>query len=505
MRLSIVLSLLTFVCTGGLAKAASCRFSPNALAQSQSSSAEVLRKIQLDEFDRDPQAYCRRHVLLRYLNANQKLWPEGFSCEGQSAPELEALANRIRKNTLDRDNAWRSSLIPTEESLEASLKMSFSQMMGAVEEKEIPDLQEARKYFERLREPSDFDLQKVASKVDLLANAKIQSQEQRLGALERHGLCAHLSLVGSDSCSQGLDIINQNFAPRKGAGQMMNLPSWKKILSERKYQKGLRIAGLKILSRLESNSDSTANVFDDIKESFTQSGLSPEEATDAAFKTLGVVANGGASSCQRALYLTRRDDSDINNTGHLPAARTTGPASLCLIGAGMNVLDFRKSQKGWPAYSYPNQIQAKCNYPKPYFFWMAADLAHSLKKDYGLDSQSAAAATFVAQKLYQVNRDVNGSANQGLDAVLNKSAFDPVHQVVRMDLAFAASGATFGASDSSPPPPLNVDASFRQLLVDGPVLPPESRPSTGFLNQVQNLYRWNQIFSPNSAFDAFRK
>ena len=459
-----------------------CRVGINPLKDLQQASEEILKKTQVQEFRSDPKSYCQRNMLLRFINVNNKILPEAKECEGKSIPELEAIADKVAPRTSDWQVAWNASLIPTETSMQRALKLTTT----GITRNEL-SLDELKAHIELAKHPNSSQINAIEAQLDKISKGSA-SEVRRASGLQRAALCAEMSILSASSCTTGLDIIFNTMMPSSEDTPIMNLPSWRKVMTNQRWQEGLRLAGLKIINRLKSNGSQPGNIFDDLTESFQKSGLTKAESIDASFKVMGVVANGGANTCMRVTWMS----------SNIP---TPAVASLCLIGTAMNVLDFKRVKAGQPPYSYPTNVKADCYYPKPYHFWMAADISRSLVAEHGIDPEGAGRATFLAQKAYQINRDIYSPAKKEIGSVFNKSAFDPVHQVIRMDLAFASAGAQFGiAKDSTKK--FNVDNGIEKLIVDGEVRPPEVRSNIGTVDSLINLKNWNQLFSPNSAYDA---
>jgi len=462
-----------------------CRVSDISLKDTRQISEEILRQIQIQEFDRDANSYCTRNMLLRFINVNSNRVPEAKDCDGKSIAELEAIADKIISKTAGNDpSPWLLSIVPTESSMQNALTLT----LGEVNFSNDRSLNYTESVLRRLKAPTTRQIAFSESRINEIEKRSLPIEDKKPNFLQKAALCAEMNLLETRSCAEGLNVIVEKMMPKSGV-QITNLPSWKKIILNPKVQEGLRLSGLKIVERLKIRPPTDDNIFDDLVSSFKKSGLSNEESVDAAFNTLGVVANGGANTCIRAKDLT---DGWVS---------TPAVATLCLMGTAMNVLDFRKSKAGLPPYSYPKSIKASCYYPKPYHFWMAADLSRTLVLQENISPSGASLATFGAQKGYQINRDLMGGTTAGISSIFNKNAFDPVHQVIRMDLSFAAAGAQFGASTNISKQ-IDVDNGIRQLISDAKILPPESVKTGGFINTLLNLKRWNSIFSPNSTFKA---
>ena len=98
-------------------------------------------------------------------------------------------------------------------------------------------------------------------------------------------------------------------------------------------------------------------------------------------------------------------------------------------------------------YSWPNGVSGFCNTQKSYHFWMAAYLSRELSKQ-GFNSESSMLGTYTAAIGYQLNRDQGRVAEKSKnysENVIVRSVFDPVINIIRADLAYAAAGARYGS------------------------------------------------------------
>ncbi len=132
---------------------------------------------------------------------------------------------------------------------------------------------------------------------------------------------------------------------------------------------------------------------------------------------------------------------------------------------------------------------------------MTAYLARRLVTKYKFDSDDASETAYLAQAAYQLNRDEGKSTGGGkLDGLLSRKAFDPVHQIVRTDLASAASGAVFGARSARVPMKgtIQSDRALVQLVAATPDLQISREKASKF--NVYDVYsNWMSIFKPAAA------
>lgn len=155
-------------------------------------------------------------------------------------------------------------------------------------------------------------------------------------------------------------------------------------------------------------------------------------------------------------------------------------------------------------YSYPRNVKSKCDNSKPYHFWMSAYLSRSLVKEHGISPRDAANATFIAEKAYQINRNVAGDGNQVKNTIFTSALFSPVHQIVRTDLAYAAAGAHYGSRsvDSTSSKEYDVNGAIVNLMKNAGTESVIAGESNG--DQIATYFSWNKIFSPNAALSYLK-
>ncbi len=86
---------------------------------------------------------------------------------------------------------------------------------------------------------------------------------------------------------------------------------------------------------------------------------------------------------------------------------------------------------------------------------------------------------------------------------IRQSSFDPVVNIIRADLAYAAGGAAFGANYSNPSAKaISIDKSLVKLLENAP---PSTTPSGVIelraLQPIVNYSRFRELFGPKAALD----
>ena len=180
--------------------------------------------------------------------------------------------------------------------------------------------------------------------------------------------------------------------------------------------------------------------------------------------------------------------------------------ALISIATALPYLDYMKSTEGKASlYSLPASVVSSCDNAKTYHFWMAAYLARMLANKNEIGPDGIAAAVFVAEKGYQVSRNITNDRAGSASSIITKMPYDPVHQVQRMDLNFAAAGAEFGARSLTTDTKLNLDQSLVSMIENSRVTPPVSKEEAKGMGLISTYLKWEKEVSPNTALDAVEK
>ncbi|MBL7688539.1 MAG: hypothetical protein JNJ49_10930 [Bdellovibrionaceae bacterium] len=316
--------------------------------------------------------------------------------------------------------------------------------------------------------------------------------------------CAQMTVPGVPTCVWSLKTIQDLMAPKSSAaGFMTSIDDWKAILLSRQYEEGLRTTAQRMQVAIAKEQFAPVeNIFDLLIDSFQKSKMELPQAKDAAFKVMGLLANGGANTFDR---IRSMEGANISPS---PPMSQLGQA-LGFISNAMHVLDSMKQEKGYPLFSLPKDVRAACDNAKPYHFWLSAALARKLVVEERFNPKTAATSTFIAAKGYQVIRGhffKRGVSNLGI--ILAQEAFSPIANIVRTDLAYSASGAHYGAAFASGKRPnIDLDESLRELIRQAPTESPLSRSDAEMLverHKFEALRHWDSKFKPNAAFEYLK-
>jgi len=325
--------------------------------------------------------------------------------------------------------------------------------------------------------------------------------------------CATLGLQNASGCSRALKGVIASVVPTGadgGAGtKFSDLEDWKEIMTNDKYDEGLRQMSLLLIKRSKGAPEASANVMDDLKSSFQKSNMSPKEAEQAALTTLAVLANGGANTISRVQEL---EEKNINDTtgADVPQTLSQKSQSLSFIAAMLPWLDGYKSQQGDSLYSLPKNVKSSCDDSKSYHFWMIARLAQKMAQQPNVSPEAAAQAAYTIENAYQLKREA-GRPTENPDGTdgnqpLTRNVYDSSSQLDRTDLSFAVAGAFYGANfDKQASLKLDVDSSLPVLIDHGTVLEPLLKPDAETMGSFSKYTRWESIFAPKSAFDNIKQ
>ncbi|MGK5082724.1 hypothetical protein WDW37_05405 [Bdellovibrionota bacterium FG-1] len=155
--------------------------------------------------------------------------------------------------------------------------------------------------------------------------------------------CGTLSLSSALKCSDGIDQIRETMTQRLDrvdqTGRLFGfslLPTIQTVLTDPRYMEGVRLAALKIGSRMNVGpGKSTGDLFKDIYTSFIAAGLSTKDAHEFTWNVMGVISSGGASTFIRLHHL----DSEC-------APPNPVVEGLSLISLAVPLLDIQAASSG---------------------------------------------------------------------------------------------------------------------------------------------------------------
>ncbi len=383
--------------------------------------------------------------------------------------------------------SWDTSLYPAEE---AKLAAFF----GPIRSDKLTQqgsIQALRKWL-----ASPPDLQTSTTEVgDLLtampeffSDRSIQEAKKSLTLL-----CATYSLKLQKPCAAAMEKTVERMQPVRSAGFDWTLSGKvHDVLTDSKYVDGAVRAAEKILGHVENKNPTPTHLFEDVKESYREAGMSEADAENATWEILAVISTRGAN-IGGALAKFKLDPP-----------RDRLPRALHVIAAGAAVLDHRTLSSGHP-YSYPKEVTTHCNYAKSYHFWMTAYLAREAALE---------------QKNPQIGEIVGWLFNQGYQArsqtvgrdplrFFSEEVFSTYNNSVRIDLGFSSAGARFGAATTNGTVgTYDIDRAITAMIEDAK---PESLLTRDEANALWTqkgplaYLRWKRIIAPDSAFRSYEE
>jgi hypothetical protein len=438
-----------------------------------SSSGEILKKTNVEYAEKDMKDFCKRNMLLRYLKTKKSL----------QIGEIDTLSTEQLEKVVDQANSeiapWQLSLLSTENSKKKAVE--------AIIWNDDPLL-----YFSKpKREHADY------AQASAFIDSATSNQSTKIDDIKTKTalLCAYEMKFSAVSCVKSLEAIQEKMIPKGGDLDITDKALWKRVLGSDKYDEGLRIAASTIAQKVKSSNGTNGNIFEDIQNAFIKSGMNSNEAQNATWDTLGLIANQGPSIGYYVTKLENRGDSSLENSQKSNA--------LAYIASGMTYLDLKNLKNNLPMYSYPSGIQTTCDNSKPYHFWMSAYLARTLVKENQIAPEVAAETTFMAQKAYQINRTAaaNGTQPGAIENILATQPYAPVRQIIRTDLAYSSAGALYGSqsAESLNTKNYSVNGAIVSLLKDSSS--EKTEPGT---NMLETYLKWNRAFSADSAFEYLK-
>ncbi|MBL7556556.1 MAG: hypothetical protein JNM24_12120 [Bdellovibrionaceae bacterium] len=403
---------------------------------------------QLIQFQKNPKDFCDQQLALRYLGSpdrNNEMKTSKLEIEravsDNSVQELTRTTYLKNDKLMNGYDNWNRTLIPLEESkLDITKNIDINDPESKSKDK--IDLDRALVLLSKnspCMEIYYVDCNRNFEKRTILS---IDPKQKKFACYEL------LGLLKINSCDKDFDSISKIATPVSNVTARDIL---KQVMSDSRYNEGLRLAAIKIAKRTKKSITKSSNLFDDLKESFLESGANEVTAEEMTWNTLAVLSASGANLWQRLISV--------------PYSYDQGQKRLAFhtIAASLPILDHRSSSTGH-IYSFPKEVSGFCNSGKSYHFWYTAFLARHATIENG-NPESAMVAAYQAQKFYQLKRGKIGNGN--VDSSINSNLNSPSSNVTRIDLAYASTGAIYGAQKATTqiPSNQNLDYVFESLML----------------------------------------
>jgi hypothetical protein len=384
---------------------------------------------------------------------------------------------------------WSLSLVNSKVSRESVPRALFSNSHQYLPQYEsIKSLDDAFKY---LSKPDKNTLEVRHAGYFDHPSAELPSDQD----IEERAICLESrDITKNQVCKENLERIRIMTNPLRSGMAFIFTDAWKAVTGSNDYQEGLRLTALKIRDRLASANPQNGNIFEDLISAFEQSGKDRKTAIEMAWNTMAVISNHGPATMEAVRILE-------------PTPTQTGVA-LGIIGGALSTIDYKNLHSGMPMYSLPKNIESHCDNSKPYHFWLAAYVAHQLVTKYNQNPSDAAHDSFIPLKLYHLlrskaNANFESDDQKKRSLLFAKKPYDPVHQVIRMDLAYNAAGVQFGSNFSADNSVnINIDKGIVALLENSEITEPIDTTNNPKLGLVESFLRFRQVFHPNVAVDA---
>lgn len=296
-------------------------------------------------------------------------------------------------------------------------------------------------------------------------------------------------------CTAGLRELADRMHPRMLGGYSYGMIDlYDELLTDSRFAQALPKLAQKIRARIRTG-DPTAkdsalesDYLADTVTSFSEIGLSAEEARAYAWKWMAIYATRGASFSNFYLLL---------NEKQLGLAY-----SILTIASGVSALDQIRYRTA-PAYTLPGMFKTACYYGKPYHFWMNAYFTRELMHE-GYRASAASLASYLTGALYEFGSDTLGRDPK-------RALTEPVGSLyylwLKTNLFFDAMGARFGRESVTPKiaVPTATDPLLAKFFTNA--LPTEKMPpeieKVLIEKRATSYLVWNLKFQPYPLLDAF--
>lgn len=314
-----------------------------------------------------------------------------------------------------------------------------------------------------------------------------------------------LKLIGG--CPGALEKNINEMIPKenKNGSQVTAADEFKEIFNDERYVKPLRGVALKMLDYMKDPvMTEGSNLFDDVMREFSKpdSGFKGEEARDAAWKTLAVLAATGPNMYQRVIHQDEEDLKAIHPTA----------LALAVIAQSIPHLDTQSMGQDKPRpYSLPKSVNFTCDSGKTYHFWLSAYLARKRLKE-GVSAEGARGAAFAANLGYQLKAP-SREGKSDYAATRTMPRFNYIENSIRMDLSLSSSGAAFGVDEKlqSGAKSVNLNGAFADFIGAGGTQREEPKPLRLTAEGDQAKPEWRQVltqfdhWNPSFIFDRVKE
>ncbi len=450
---------------------------------------ELNRQTILNEIDTSENSFCDKSLAGRFLRTQVTKIQADEILEGKNTlhfAEKKAFG-KISENA--HFDTWNNMLVPSDKirrmaadkiTIFDNSKSKFESMKQISLEEAIQLLQLPKCELKGFPNSSiDNDLKKTGLSL------------KNIGLATRYSCQEILGVFKLNSCNEPFRVINRIASPNKLDDTGVEI--YERVLSDSRYDEGLRIAALLIASRVKQGITKKSDYFSDIKNSFMASGFDETQAEEFTWNVIGMISTSGPNTAGRMNALIADDGSQ--NQKRL---------AISTIIAALPILDHRSSKLG-KLYSLPNSVISACNSGKSYHFWYAAYLSRRATLE-TKNPEGAAVMSFQASKYYHVVQRNFSHTKNVTKSLIDSPLFSESSNVSRMDLSLSAAGALFGAHKATVEASevnLNVTNTFKQLIANAGK---GEKGITGLLvekaagSTASQYHEWMKKFDANAAF-----
>lgn len=467
----------------------SCSLNSAPIDTVDSFAKEILKPLHLEMIERDAYGYCNDELAKRFLFSESRsgepvkvTYAEYQRAFNEGAVEA-LLEKHFEKESV---NPWHISLIPAK----------------SVREKLLDQIPTGQGDYLNLESASEMLKQErcslprpSTSHTELNFLSKLKSDEsfgvRKQSMAKKYACMEMLGLAATFSCEKAASTIERIARPTYHS--ITGVEMYRNVLGDSRYDEGLRRAALKILARVNEGTETKGDLFSDLKSSFLESGESSDAAEEMAWNAVALLSTAGPNTDVRLIYF------------HGDKSSSQKRLALNTISHVIPVLDHRSSAKG-KVYSLPKEVKGACNTGKSYHFWFTAYLARRAALE-SKNPEASAAMAFQAEKAYQLTSRSIDSAGRSANSPL----FSPASTIIRGDLAYASTGAVYGANRAGnrTPSGLDVDKEVAGMIKAAGVGNPGvifNLASLAVNSDLATTYgKWTEKFSANTTFENTRK
>ncbi len=359
---------------------------------------------------------------------------------------------------------------------------------------DIQSNQEKLEYLERTKDKFDQErVQNVSEQMNRILAQRINDNHSNINqtSMQVTAICAMYGPLLALKCSKSLKNIVKDMTPFKLQNlsfPLMNAPLWEEIFKDIDYYRATNKVATKLVKYLSTEIPEGANLFDDILESFIESGVESTQAYEKTWNLLGFYSARGANIGESVKNVAGIAGRDFAN-------------SLQIMATAITLID-SKIATTKPSYTLPSNVSTAIDNGKPYHFWMTAYLARKQTRLTG-SKKAAKVAAYLSNLGYQMK---STSPGRDPNRAFMIDPLAPANNKIRFDLLYAGAGAKFGSESINQlyNGLINMDQILIKMIKKSKLLKPISKDKakakwsgTG----IDGYLRWKSIFKPDLVLE----